>query len=179
MKGIVFTEFLEMVEQKFGIETLDQIIQNSDLPSQGIYTSVGTYDFYEMLSLIGSLSQVVNIPVPDLVHAYGLYFFQYLEKSYPKIFESYPNAHEFLASVESHIHVQVRKIYPDAELPHFDIVNKEKGYMEMIYTSDRALYQFALALMQKAFDHYQQEVKIEFKLLDDLGKQVQFNLTYA
>ncbi len=55
MKGIVFTEFLEMVEDKFGLETVDSIIENSNLPSEGIYTSVGTYDFNEMVSLITSL----------------------------------------------------------------------------------------------------------------------------
>ena len=31
MKGIVFTEFLEMVELKFGLETVDKIIENSKL----------------------------------------------------------------------------------------------------------------------------------------------------
>ena len=57
MKGIVFTEFLEMVEQKFGLEVLDQIIIESNLASGGIYTSVGTYDFIEMQSLIVKLSE--------------------------------------------------------------------------------------------------------------------------
>ena len=52
MKGLVFTEFLEMVESKFGLEVVDNIIEHSELPSGGVYTSVGTYDFNEMLSLI-------------------------------------------------------------------------------------------------------------------------------
>ena len=63
MKGIVFTEFLEMVENTFGLETVDYIIYKSDLKSEGAYTSVGTYDFFEMLSLISNLSEKVNIPV--------------------------------------------------------------------------------------------------------------------
>ena len=32
MKGIVFTEFLEMVEDQFGLETVDDIIEAADLP---------------------------------------------------------------------------------------------------------------------------------------------------
>jgi len=56
MKGIVFTEFLEMVEETFGLETVDYIIYKSELKSEGIYTSVGTYDFFEMLILISNLS---------------------------------------------------------------------------------------------------------------------------
>jgi len=31
MKGIVFTEFLELVENKFGLEMVDTIILNSNL----------------------------------------------------------------------------------------------------------------------------------------------------
>jgi len=31
MKGIVFTEFLELVEDKFGLEMVDNIIESSDL----------------------------------------------------------------------------------------------------------------------------------------------------
>jgi hypothetical protein len=39
MKGIVFTAFLEMVEDKFGIEIVDHIISHSDVDSKGVYTS--------------------------------------------------------------------------------------------------------------------------------------------
>ncbi len=45
MKGIVFTGFLELVEDKYGLEMVDEIITNSNLESKGIYTSVGTYSF--------------------------------------------------------------------------------------------------------------------------------------
>ena len=39
MKGIVFKEFSDMVEATFGEEMLDTVIENSDLPSGGVYTS--------------------------------------------------------------------------------------------------------------------------------------------
>jgi hypothetical protein len=75
MKGIIFTEFLEMVEQKFGVEVLENVIDTSELKSQGIYTAVGTYEFSEMLSLITNLSKQINIDPQTLIHAYGIYFF--------------------------------------------------------------------------------------------------------
>ena len=34
MKGIVFTEFLDMVEATFGLEVVDSIIENSNLQSE-------------------------------------------------------------------------------------------------------------------------------------------------
>jgi len=42
MKGIVFTEFLDLVEEKFGMEMVDKIITQSELESEGAYTAVGT-----------------------------------------------------------------------------------------------------------------------------------------
>ncbi|MBA1333177.1 heme transporter CcmB, partial [Candidatus Endoriftia persephone str. Guaymas] len=44
MKGIVFSKFIEFVEERFSPEMADDIIESSDLPSGGAYTSVGTYD---------------------------------------------------------------------------------------------------------------------------------------
>ena len=32
MKGIVFTEFLDLVEDKFGLEMVDKIISQSNFP---------------------------------------------------------------------------------------------------------------------------------------------------
>ena len=38
MKGIVFSEFMELVEEKFGLETVDHLIESTDLASGGAYT---------------------------------------------------------------------------------------------------------------------------------------------
>ena len=65
MKGIIFREFLEMVEEQFGYKTVDTIIENSNLASKGIYTSVGTYPHQEMFSLVKELSALTNISVPN------------------------------------------------------------------------------------------------------------------
>jgi len=48
MKGSVFTEFMDMIDQTFSVEVCENLIDISNLPSQGIYTSVGTYDFSEI-----------------------------------------------------------------------------------------------------------------------------------
>ena len=55
MKGVVFTEFVEMVEARFGLPMLDRIIEAAQLPSGGAYSAVGTYDHGEMVQLVGAL----------------------------------------------------------------------------------------------------------------------------
>ena len=62
MKGIIFTEFLEMVEKEFSAETVDTIIDNSNLESGGSYTSVGTYPHIEMVELVSNLPNRISSP---------------------------------------------------------------------------------------------------------------------
>ena len=55
MKGIVFREFIAMVESHYSIEIADGIISASNLSSAGAYTSVGTYPHQEMVELVSHL----------------------------------------------------------------------------------------------------------------------------
>ena len=178
MKGIVFTEFMELVEEKFGLEVVNEIIESSDLKSKGVYTSIGTYPFYEMLQLVSSLSKQVSIPADDLIFAFGEHFFDYLELSYPRIFESYTTPVHFLSSVEGHIHVQVKKIYPDAELPNFRVKELSSTQFQMIYSSQRALYRFAEALIIKTFKYYGVDHDISFEKLNEKGTEVKFIISH-
>lgn len=177
MKGIVFTEFLEMVEATFGLETTDTIIENSDLPSEGIYTSVGTYDFNEMVSLITSLSKVVEIPANDLIYTFGLYLFNSLGKAHPEVIQSYTSPLALLYSIEDHIHVHVQKLYPEAELPTFKILEKTDTSISMIYSSSRGLYRLAHGLIEKCFEHFNSSATIAYELLKEDGTEVKFDVT--
>lgn len=177
MKGIVFTEFLELVEQKFGLEMVDNIIEESNLESKGIYTSVGTYSFSEMLALVTNLSAHTNISVDDLLMVYAEHFFGVLEASYPGLLATYKDPIEMLASIENHIHVEVRKIYPDAELPTFTTLEKTENTLVMLYKSSRAMYSFGLGLMNKTFDHFNSKGTIVLEKLNDEGTEVKFSIT--
>ena len=174
MKGIVFTEFLDLVEDKFGLEMVDTIIENSNLESNGVYTSVGTYSFSEMLQLLTNLSTNTGISTDDLLLVYAEHFFSVLAKSYPDLIESYTDPIEMLASIEGHIHVEVRKIYPDAELPSFEVLEKTKNSIVMIYKSSRAMHHFGLGLMNKTFEHFNSSATIELEMIKEDGTIVKF-----
>ena len=174
MKGIVFTEFLDLVENKFGLVVVDEIIQKSNLPSQGIYTAVGTYAFSEMLSLLKHLSEHTNLSIDNLLLVYSEHFFNVLVESYPELINTYKDPIEMLSSIENHIHIEVRKIYPDAELPTFEILEKKKDSLIMIYKSSRAMYYFGLGLMNKTFEHFNSSANIVMEKLKEDGTEVKF-----
>lgn len=174
MKGIVFTEFLDLVEDKFGLEMVDHIITNSDLESNGIYTSVGTYSFSEMLQLLQHLSKKTGLSTDSLLLVYAEHFFGMIEKSYPGLLATYNDPIEMISSIENHIHVEVRKIYPDAELPTFEVIEKTKNSLIMIYTSSRAMHHFGLGLMNKTFEHFNSTATIELEKIKEDGTEVRF-----
>lgn len=176
MKGIVFTEFLEMVEDRFGLDTVDAIIEASDLPSDGIYTSVGTYEFNEMVALLQSLSERTHISTDDLLYAFGLYLFISLGKAHPEVIKSYTSPIGLLYSIEDHIHVHVKKLYPDAELPTFNILEKTDTSISMVYVSSRGLYRLAHGLIEKCFEHFNTSSQVSFELLKDDGTEVKFDI---
>jgi hypothetical protein len=174
MKGIVFTEFLDLVEDKFGLEMVDKIISSSNLESGGIYTSVGTYKFSEMLQLLQHLSTNTGTSIDDLLLVYAEHFFGVLENSYPGLLATYTDPIELLSSIENHIHIEVQKIYPDAELPTFEVIEKTKNSLIMIYKSSRAMHHFGLGLMNKTFEHFNTTASIVLEKLNDDGTEVKF-----
>ncbi len=45
-----------MVEDRFSLEIAERLIEESNLDSRGIYTSVGTYDYQEIVRSSGGRS---------------------------------------------------------------------------------------------------------------------------
>jgi Haem-NO-binding len=153
MKGIVFTEFMEMVENRFSADVLDDIIDAAELPNGGAYTSVGTYDHGELVRMVVALSNKTGVPVPDLVKAFGLYMFGRFHALYPGFFQGVPDALTFLSGIENIIHAEVIKLYPDAQLPKFQCKRLGEG-LEMLYLSPRHFEDLAHGLIEGAIAHW-------------------------
>ncbi|HET7798651.1 MAG TPA: heme NO-binding domain-containing protein, partial [Nevskia sp.] len=71
MKGMMFTEFLDMVEARHGLAMKDALIEQAALPNAGAYTSVGSYDHRELLRLAAALSERTGVPMPALMAEYA------------------------------------------------------------------------------------------------------------
>ena len=124
MKGMIFTELFELIEEKFGFELLDDVIMESKLENDGTYAATGNYQFSELLKVVVSLSNKSGVSIPDLLEVFGEHLFSKLVKSFPHLVEKQSLLH-FIPEVENYIHVEVKKLYPDVELPKFEIVKND------------------------------------------------------
>ena len=172
MKGIVFREFMEMVESTFGDEMAEKLIEDNDLESNGIYTAVGTYDHQELVAMAITLSKETGLPVDALVEAFGNYLFGRFLELFP-IFFNHGTSFEFLDTIHDVVHVEVLKLYPEATLPDFVSKIEEDGRtLHFEYRSPRHFADLAVGLMKGAFDHWNETVEMERedKIVD--GNQV-------
>lgn len=160
MKGVVFTEFLDFVGAKLGRDVADDIIESSDLPSGGAYTAVGTYDYTEMQALVVALAQRTGASVPDLLAAFGRHLGHRFGELYPDFFKARGCLFDFLESVDNHIHVEVHKLYPDAELPKFEIHARDHETFHFDYRSCRPLASLAQGLILGASDYFGEKVAV-------------------
>ena len=176
MKGVVFTGFLELVEEKFGDEMVDKLLGSLELESEGAYTAVGTYDHGELFKLVGKLSEYTGVEVPVLVKTFAKFFGKQHLRKYEAFYKNTKDTFSFLESIDSHIHIEVKKLYPDAELPRFSTKRIDDTTIEMIYTSSRKLATFAEGLIEDTADYYNEKVEIEQELLLADGSEVKFTI---
>ncbi|MEW7973624.1 MAG: heme NO-binding domain-containing protein [Candidatus Thiodiazotropha endolucinida] len=166
MKGLVFSEFIEFVEGRFSPELADEMLDNSDLPSQGAYTSVGTYDHQELLTLVTTLSRLTETPVAGLLQSYGNHLFERLLSGHPGFLDGVTCSFDFMQNIEDYIHVEVRKLYPDAELPRFEWQRPADDHLVLTYHSRRPFADLAAGLIDGCVGHFNEQVRIDRQ---DLG----------
>ena len=166
MKGVVFVEFLSFVAEQYGEDTVDDIIDSSQVPSGGAYTAVGTYDHAEMIALCGALAARINEPTANIIRGFGSHLSGAFARTYPTFFGA-ASYFDFLESIDAHIHVEVRKLYPDAELPSFKVKERTSTQLLLEYRSPRRLGHLAEGLLLGTAREFKIKVRVQSRLLEE------------
>ncbi len=146
MKGIILSEFVEFIEENLGEDAAQDIIDVSGVESGGAYSRVGLYDYQELLQLLTQTIEHTSKPADDLLQQFSDHLFMVFKRDYGGFFDGVGSAAEMLIQIDDHIHVEVKKLYPDAELPRFDYV-KDDHHLTLDYVSPRPLAVVAKALV--------------------------------
>jgi hypothetical protein len=176
MLGIVFTEFLELVEERFGLAMTDRILQDPSLSTGGAYTSVGNYPHEEMVGLVTRLHQATGVPVPDLLKLYGEHLFGRLAAAFPQLVAEAKDSLGMFALIDAHIHVQVKKLYPHAELPRFEHEMLDADRMLLRYTSTRRMADLAEGLMMGCAKYFDERIVVQREADADNPDRVLFRI---
>ena len=154
MKGIVFTTFNDMVEEKVGIDVWERILETVNPDSEGIYNAVEDFPDEEFLEMVGELSDITGTPAIELVRAFGLFLFHTLAVKHSVFINDKPDFIEFLKSIEDVIHKEVRKLYPNPNLPSLEWQQPAENALTLFYKSPRKLCHLAEGLIKGAAEQY-------------------------
>ena len=167
MKGIVFTVFIDYVEDTFGDVVVEEMISACDLATDGAYTSVGTYDHGEIVQMLVELGKISGRGLSDLVKDFGYHLFGKLVAGYPDVIQHVDDSFGLVATIDNHIHVEVRKLYPDADLPSFSHEFIGSDELRLLYDSERGMADLAEGLLIGCFAHFGEDIVLE---RDDLSQ---------
>lgn len=178
MKGIVFTEFLQFLAANHGEDFVDDLLHGAGVT--GAYTAVGTYDFQELAKIVGLYCQTTGTPLPAALKTFGEHLAQTFQTKFREFYASQDCVLDFLARVDSEIHVEVRKLYPGADLPEFKVIERSGGRMVVDYASCRPLADLAVGLIEGSSKFYGQQVKIARSTVEDeYGHRQRFEIAVA
>ena len=111
--------------------------------------------------MVAKLSEITSISVPDLLKTFGRHLLSRFVGIFPEFFEGATSTLDFLSMVESYVHLKVKKLYSDAELPSFTCVSPYPGRLEMTYRSARNLQDLAEGLILGTADHFNERVEVK------------------
>ncbi len=159
MKGIIFSVLSKFIEEKKGLEVLDEVLEKTNLESGGVYTSLKTYPDAEFITILKTFSEISNLKHDEILFELGKYMLIEMSKTYPTFFEV-KSLKEFLLSIHDVIHVEVRKLFPDALTPQFSFENNNSNELTMIYKSTRQLCRLAEGLIHGASEYYKTPIEV-------------------
>lgn len=177
MKGLVFTTFYMHCEDRYGVDMLDDIIQDADLPNKGAYTSVGTYSFQEMVALITALVRRTGRSMPRVLEDFGHACFAKWVTYVPTHFEN-KNLFDILEGIDYFHETEVRKLYPDAELPSFKVESRDEQTLVLRYFSCKPLADLAVGVIKGAADHLGESIEVKHRpVIDGTEAHVRFEVS--
>ena len=152
MKGIVFNLFEEVVVDEYGEDCWDDLLDAAGLA--GAYTSLGSYPDDEVIGLVGAASSALGLAPADILRWFGRNAMPKLAVRYPHFFTAQTNSRDFVLSVNSLIHPEVRKLYAGAGCPNFNFEEGADGALIVGYRSPRRLCRLAQGFIEGAAAHY-------------------------
>ena len=163
MRGSIFVEFLDHVEEKYGLDVVDRIIEslNGKLQTDGAYTTVGNYPHEELLAMAVALCSVTDKDLTSVMTEFADHVIRAFRRMHPDYFLGQDDVFKFLLSVGRVIHVDVQKLYPDAKTPQVEGAIGGDGCLTLRYASHRPLAQLALALAEASGRLFGQPLQIE------------------
>jgi len=159
MKGVVFNLLEEAVTAAHDSAYWDAILQDAKL--LGSYTSLGSYPDAELVCLVEAYARRRGWHPAEVLRWFGPHMIRAFAHRMPGLFAAHKNLRSFLLSLNTLIHPEVRKLYPDAQVPEFEFEEPAPDQLVIRYCSPRRLCALAEGLIVGAAAHYHTPIQLD------------------
>lgn len=160
MKGIIFILLEERIVEDHGHDAWDEILERAGV--EGVYTTLGNYPYEAFLDLLQAAEPYTGTSGRDAQRWFGRHALHTFTQEHPHLFEPHDSTISFTKDLNEVIHPEVRKLYPEAPVPTFEVdEDPDEGDLLISYKSSRGLCSFAEGLIDGTADLYQEAVHIE------------------
>ncbi len=160
MIGIVFTAFLEHVEERHGIEVADRILVSTDSVTGGAYTAGGAYDHRELVQLVDNLAGELHEAPREIQRRFGRHLLGVFAARYPDFFADFDDPLELLVSASEILREEVVVLHSSADLPDVEPYRFGSGRLELVYRSPVRLADLAEGMIEGCAAHYASTVRV-------------------
>lgn len=176
MKGVVFTELIEMIEDLMGLAFTNRVIEDARLENEGAFTAIGTYPSQDLLKLFESLGKHAENPQDKIIKGYGECLFHRLSMSFQNELAAHPGAFSFLLQLGDIIKRETLKLYPDAKIPEIHARLISPHSLEFRYTSSRKLVDLVEGFICGCVGYFNENISITRGNLSSEGCDIRFVL---
>lgn len=159
--GIVLKGMKDFVTSEYDHDAWLAIQRGAGVEGE-VYVPITEYDDADVLALVESASEVADVPVPDLLGAFGEFLVPPLVETYGVHVDEEWTGLELIANVETYIHEALRaKQLSTYTPPNLSSEWVGESEVRVTYGSERELCALAKGLLRGVGDYYDEEFEVE------------------
>ncbi len=150
MKGLILNEFVAYAETAFRVATKGPSSWNAN----------GRYDPATLMALVADVGAANDVPTSEVLRQFGRHLFHRFAALYPAFFVDGESCLDFLTDLDT-LHVEVQKLYPDAQFPSFTSTRAGKDRLQLTYRSELGLADFAEGLLRGCIAYFDEPITLD------------------
>ncbi len=159
MKGIIFNVAEKAVVELLGAEAWEDLLDDAGV--DGDYTALGTYPDDELVALVVAAAERTGHDPADVQRLVGRHALAHLVASLDGFIDRDAHVFDFLSSIHTIIHVEVKKLDPNSKPPDIEPNRISDDELQLTYRSERGLSPLAEGLILGAGDLYETPVSVD------------------
>ncbi|GEK09610.1 heme NO-binding domain-containing protein [Pseudoalteromonas sp. McH1-7] len=160
MRGVVFRGLEELAIETIGMQEWDELLETY-APQGRVYVSPTAYPDEELFALAQGVASKLDKPLTEVLAIFGQSLFGFLAKKHVGISSKFSSFEELVVSIDSVIHMEVKKLYDEPNLPSITTTIENDKTIILKYKSNRKLCFCAEGLLHGAAQHYNRVLRIE------------------